>query len=645
MKVLKAIGAVVAAFFAVSCDDATLIDASEFSINREGTLFIPFGASRSLELTADDIEEFHVMNQPYGWSASIEGTTLTVTAPAKQAYSLGAAVLEGEVSIHATSDVGSCKVAKLSVEAGEGLTVSIDGEGNAIVRNANTIVNGGGNLEFAPFAIGVMKAEQWYDFERFMSDTFENAWNTYGTQLYNQFAVHYSYYELSGKKKAKFVDGEYEIDEVIVNINELYKTYMVSDESQDIPKGTYAVFALPVDSKYKMAGDPVDAVYSLSSFSWGEPEYVALSNDVTVNVNAEGADSYLIGVCPAYRYQYIALPRFDSYMKMANEGPWELFNKRGVTYYMGKQVTAAPSSFSVREILGESLLYDEIYHVWVMPMYSYMAKTVSGADGAAAYDYSAYDFNTHFWPYTMEVRTLPLSDGGPDIQMTEGVSGYDTVSADITLSEGETAYYGVFTKAEFDAFDQDDAAMKAAIKKKMLEEILIPGLPSPVLTISGNVSSKVSFCSTDTYYLIAFVVSADGKAGYCDWVEVSPKSVLNYDENITVQLTSIEEDGEYYKATFSVDGATKIALYNLTDTPANAINTDRAVKALATGSGSVLHSMVMADVTDRQVTVSFVRNELKEDIFVWAYTVDDDGVLGKIIKEPAVFNISTELAK
>ena len=167
--------------------------------------------------------------------------------------------------------------------------------------------------------------------------------------------------------------------------------------------------------------------------------------------------------------------------------------------------------------------------------------------------------------------------------------------------------------------------------------------PNPVLTATETVSYKVDYGTTDPTYLIAYTVSADGKAGDCGVKSLLPKSLVR-DSEISIELTSLTQSDKNYVAEFTVANATNVCLYNISsnETDNNAENISYGEQTIATGRGATVQK---ATVSEGKATVTFSVNDRKKDIFVWAYTVDSNGQVDKIITTPIVHNIEAELAK
>jgi len=597
----------------------SLVDASEFGIDRD-ELFLMYSAEKSLNLIAEGVAEYSVMNEPDGWQATIEGTTLKIVAPAKEAYEHGAAALKGEISIHATSNTGACKVAKIAVESGEGLRLVLGEGGNLTIKNAFVSEN-----EFETFAIGIMPASQWYTFESSMEMTFKEAWEKYPDMIGNIAKFYADYYYHHSDAKGTFAEGTYEVDTIETSVAQLYTSLFYEEPA----KGVYVVFATHTEKG--MPTDFVEVLYTDVEFSLAVENVT--SDDATINFTASGHDGYVFGCVSEKQFANMAVPSFDGYMTNG-EGPWTLFKKYGATEPIGMYIPA--ESFTLSEMIGQKLQFGTKYYIWVMPMYDYLAKWNNEYE---MFMYDAYDYDIHLKPYVREFTTPSLTAGGPDTDIVAAESAYESVSATITLEEGEIAYYGFFTKDEYLAFASEEEKVKAIIDQN--DEVMATGRDAQVIYETGNISYKVDFASEDDVYCIAFTVK-NGQYGECGEVVLKAKQVTR-NSNISITLTSITQEGTNYVAVFNVQGAAKLALLNMASSESNINGIEDAVFKQFYSSYYRLSKFV--NVTDNVATVTFASSSSKTHMIVTAYNVDSSNVLTDIATAPVVFDIAAELAK
>ncbi|MBO7185845.1 MAG: hypothetical protein J6V59_02995 [Alistipes sp.] len=168
----------------------TLADGSEFTVAlaelieceaaRTGVYVLP-GATKEIVFTVNDaVVDMNIMNQPFGWSATVGEPTveeengggaapaplaaggtdyaLKITGPSQALVNAGYAAKEGVVSVHFNTASGACKVLSVNVGLAE-ITMEIDATGNITITNSivETVSNPIGVFtNFADFIIGAM---------------------------------------------------------------------------------------------------------------------------------------------------------------------------------------------------------------------------------------------------------------------------------------------------------------------------------------------------------------------------------------------------------------------------------------------------------------------------------------------------------
>lgn len=177
----------------------TLADGTEFTVAKaeliecEATrsqVYVIAGTTKAVRFTINDaVEDINVMNQPFGWSATVEEYVeveeddfgggimplaaggkeyvLNITGPAAKLVDEGLAAKEGVVSVHFNTAAGACKVMNVAVNLAE-LTLSIDNAGNITLNNTvateQTNYFGEKFTDFADFWIGYMPKSDYLAF-------------------------------------------------------------------------------------------------------------------------------------------------------------------------------------------------------------------------------------------------------------------------------------------------------------------------------------------------------------------------------------------------------------------------------------------------------------------------------------------------
>lgn len=182
-------------------DEFTVVKAEliECEAARAG-VFVPAGGVRDVAFAVNDaVVDINVMNQPFGWSATVEEATapeagdqgdagiMPLAAGGKNYVlkiygpdaTLPQAAKEGVVSVHFNTAAGACKVLKVDVELSQ-LTIAVDNSGN--ITLTNTIAEAAGfdemgepMYDFANFFIGIVDAEDYATYgDRVFADTFDD---------------------------------------------------------------------------------------------------------------------------------------------------------------------------------------------------------------------------------------------------------------------------------------------------------------------------------------------------------------------------------------------------------------------------------------------------------------------------------------
>ena len=581
-----------------------------------GNFFLRYEGSKKIELTAEGIDEYYVMAKPNGWKATFNETTLTVTAPTRAAVEIGAAETEGEILVHATTADGRCKVAKVDVKAGPGLTIKIETDGTLVIENSYsgeiTSMWGDVSFGFKDFVLGLATPE---DFNADPAKYIETYNTTWSAPNYSDIIYPSGYNVLWG---GEYVEGEYETDVLTSTVNEVYYSYMW----ENLPAGAhYVVWVAPVEGEGQAVIE--DAVWVEYVNLLHEVEVASVSHsDATLSITVAGASSYIVG-CVAesyYNSEYNPMS-FEDYMNSAMGGPWAAFTKYGAPEALGTVIPAEglPEELNISEILHEKLAFGENYKVWVMPIVDHLAKYDAAnsypEEDYYVYDYSAFDFNANFLPYVMDFTTNDIVAGGAyEAELELQKNDLKNIYVNVTPSEGtEVVYYGWYDVADYVQFSSDAEVMAA----------LIEDCYSPLL---GAETVSKTYVSPGTKWVLAtFSVGADGKYGKIVAQTFSTQE-LPFDENVTVELVSCteSEDGKNFIVSLNVTGATKVMGYNIKASD-SALNSFLETVCL-NGHKTSYYGYEMATVTDGKAVLTFAKNTYKTNYYVAAYNVANNAV-------------------
>lgn len=609
-------------------------DAANLGLTR-ADFFLRYEGAKTLPIVAEGVADCYVMTKPNGWSANVDGDNLVVKAPTKAAIEIGAAESEGVIVLHATTEDGKCKTAKVSVKAGLGLTLSVDVAGNLVVKNAyageKVSMWGDVSFGFEDFVFGLATPDDFYADPKAYLEFYNTNWSA---PNYEDPIFPSMYNVVMG---GEYVEGEYEVDVINTTVAEMYAALYYREPA---PGASFVVWAAPVVPGSEGAADYENLVYADYVCSvWDVEATEVTHSDITLTANVAGASKYVIG-CVAesyYNNEYNPMT-FEEYMNAPMGGPWSGFVKYGAAEALGTLLPAeeVPAEFNLSDLLGEKLSAGENYKIWVMPIFDHLAKLDEANSYPEAdyyvYDYSAFKFDEHFLPFVLDVKTNDLQAGGAHAaELTFNRNDYTSIYVDVTPSEGtESVYYCWYKEADYNMFESD-----AAIMADLFENCYSP-------FTSKEQASKTYVNPGETYVLATLSIGTDGKYGEIVAKTFSTRALpktsdvtVTLDGEPKLEVTETNTDGTVksgtYTVTVNVVGATKVMGYNVTHTDSNFATFFNNVAA--NGHMSTYYGYQMVDVVDGKATLTFAYNSYKKDYYVAAYNVTD-GVVSALSAEP-----------
>lgn len=393
-----------------------------------GRLNFTFGESKVADLDLKNVVDIAVMDKPEGWRAKIEGSKLTVTAPAEAAVTEGTADAEGYIRLHATSDEGTCKIAKVKVSTSAGLSIEVDAKSgdfvvyNPMVDEYTDWRSGETYYEFSQFYIGYAPiAEFEADPAAYLETVFEG-WGGYmiGNNLY---------------QGAPYEAGVNEVMIFEFNIADICYALTYGE----LPEGEqYVVWACPMDDT-GYNPNIEDVVYGYYKPSVAKVEQLSASFcDVEISVQLMGSTSYDIVIDLAQNWK--ANEYYDPF-EMALED-WQyskpMYENYGMEYHFGYGYGVTG------DVVYEGSLAEfqkEIYQAYqadlLKPNTKY-ALVVLPIDEGKAYDaYTVKDILYY------EFTTSGVEAGGnATITITPTSLEYTKIKASVELSDDVVlAYY------------------------------------------------------------------------------------------------------------------------------------------------------------------------------------------------------------
>lgn len=572
-------------------------------------VFVNYSTTKSITLNTENVSELYVMNQPTGWQATIEGSTLTVTAPSKEVAEFGACATKGQILLHATNAAGKCTVAKLDVTTGPATGLSIDAEGNLTVFNAltSTTVNWGEVMvNFVPTKIGIIPASEFLAYES--PEAFFKAAATSELLAASYFENIASNYD--NNIITWYVEGENEELSLTLPLEVVADGMYPSVELDE--NETYVIWTLPVSDTPH---------YDEALYVFNKP-YISVKasnevyNNVDLDIEVYGADSYYVGIAnkSSMELSGLTLEMYLEYGPYYMGGPWMDF-QNGDVNGMGAEINNGKTDSKLADYADE---YDPIkasteYYVWVFPYF----KDKAAADYTIADDVMPYVFTCKTGDMTLNESLVATVT---DIAVTPF-----SYSFTLTAPEDGATYYYLCNEETYSSMTEEDFMIEFEYSMPL------EGFYEYVEDYGVKPNSK--------YYLVTYSTKG-GEKGLIKTFEFETPA-LNYSSSINVAFQTLTEDTENntYTATFKVTGAEYFAGYNQTYAgPDSWSPSVEAMEKYIVTQNSYVTTVEVPE--DGVVTFTFPKNAYKKHLHATAYNAAD-GVVSEIAAIPVVVELAT----
>lgn len=508
-----------------------------------GRLNFTYGATKTAELDLKNVVDIAVMEKPEGWRAKIDGNKLNITAPAEDVITSGAAEAEGMIRLHATSEEGTCRIAKVKVSTNAGVEITVDektGEfeiTNPLVAEREDWMSGMMIKDFAPFELGIAPIDE------FMADpigyinNLNDNWNAIhmvGNNLY---------------EGDPYEEGVNETMVINYNIAELYK-YLAWEE---LPEGEhYVVWVCPYDyTGYAYMAD--DVAYGFYKPSVAKVEMLgATFCDIEVSIKISGAENYDYVVDLA-RNWIIEDGSYDPVQMGLDE--WKMYKPMydgyGMEYHFAYG-RGHEGEIDFEGSLAEFQTGGEYEADLLKPNTEYVLVVLPIVDGKAYEDYTKED--VMMW----EFKTANITEGNNStITITPGNIGYTSLQASIEYSDDVVVAYWNF----FDPATPEIVAGGQTMAEYMLEK-------GNITTYFPTNANKTYGLSMDQTLTLA-VMALDAKGQYT--LEKLDMTTLKMQYSTeTAKIDAIEGLNNQIAVTLSVSGgnvvkyrAYPLASYNM----------------------------------------------------------------------------------
>lgn len=470
-----------------------------------GKTYVAPGESAEVKLTANGIEDLTIIAKPEGWKATINGKTLTVTAPSQEKIEAGEAEQSGTIKIHASAD-GKCVVGKLPVSASnQKVVLEIEGDNLKITNN---VIDQWG--EANALFYGILPQSE------FNAAAIAQGMNDYSTEY----------------------DYTYD-SEAVVSLKELYN-YLVlgaGDPStyEDIPAGqSYVVWAIsqgPGSYMNPYVYTEADVMFTIFTPSFLSVEATKVAfNDVVITAQGGGHAGYVAGVIGGGS-EAEALAQLENSFGYWQMG-WGAFGEEMDTLNFSGSIPTFPGAYF------EVVYPNTTYLFYVLPL----------VEGQAEGDYQFSDIKTY--AYT----TPNIEEGGSaTLSFAEVAKDYTKIEVEITGSSNTELIYSIFAE------DWELADYKT--DEELLNYIIEYNTAYNTMAVGQNTTAYISALAPGaTAYVCAFAVDSEGKYGQLYKQEYKTNE-LTYNETLKVLIdeTACKVDVSTASIKISTTGGTAVS--------------------------------------------------------------------------------------
>ena len=469
-----------------------------------GKTYVTPGESAEIKLTANGIEDLTIIAKPEGWKATINGKTLTVTAPSQEKIEAGEAEQSGTIKIHASAD-GKCVVGKLPVSASnQKVVLEIEGDNLKITNN---VIDQWG--EANALFYGILPQSE------FNAAAIAQGMNDYSTEY----------------------DYTYD-SEAVVSLKELYNYLVLGawnpSTYEDIPAGqSYVVWAIsqgPGSYMNPYVYTEADVMFTIFTPSFLSVEATKVAfNDVVITAQGGGHAGYVAGVIGGGS-EAEALAQLENSFGYWQMG-WGAFGEEMDTLNFSGSIPTFPGAYF------EVVYPNTTYLFYVLPL----------VEGQAEGDYQFSDIKTY--AYT----TPNIEEGGSaTLSFAEVAKDYTKIEVEITGSSNTELIYSIFAE------DWELADYKT--DEELLNYIIEYNTAYNTMAVGQNTTAYISSLAPGTTaYVCAFAVDSEGKYGQLYKQEYKTNE-LTYNETLKVLIdeTACKVDVSTASIKISTTGGTAV---------------------------------------------------------------------------------------
>lgn len=520
-------------------------------------VYVIAGTTKAIRFTINDaVEDINIMNQPFGWSATVEEYVeveadddfgggamplavggkeyvLNIAGPSQALVDAGMAAKEGVVSVHFNTANGACKVLSVAVNLAE-VTLNVDAAGNITITNTMAIEQTNRwdetFTDFADFYIGVMPKAlydahgvnaldedylQWGDFESSRATHRSTGLgNVTDLMPYEEGVYEKEVIELTVDQFGGAFDPVYNFEiggEYVIFISHEGK---MTQDGYEIPTLNNAIFAT-----YKKT--IVEAELVEGSEKW---------NSATYHVSLAGYDNFLLG--------WITVAQIEEYMSYGTLG--------STVEEILPQHIAAYGVMSAGAIIAGNYLDQDINLADLKQMS--LMKWAPELSPNTEYYFYVYPFNAQtekdFYMHNFVAENLKICgtfetaalkagsfDAGAEFELV--MHEEKEIAVNVTFSEDVKVVYYNWYDAEF---KDPDAAVNDIMANVYTDSVVFDEE-----TTSVSAEHYEYYGLPNPVYLAIVALNADG-----EYVLVQKEYTYVEPQLPQVELTSFEYQGRHF---------------------------------------------------------------------------------------------------
>lgn len=617
----------------------TMADGSAFNVaiaelidfGVRSAVYVKAEEVKAVALTVNEaVESIEVMNQPMGWSASVEGSTLYINGPSKERLAAGVADKSGVISLHVNTAAGACKVAKLNVTLAE-LTLEVDKEGNITITNTMTATYTTTDWEtyeevevtdFVNYFIGVTYKDQLTG--DMVADLQSYYIDWYGA--YNNRLVYYIDYT-----PAVYEDGVTEVDVLKTNVKEWVETF--SYGYGEYEGQSFVIVAYPLDMENN--GKDLYEEYVVAEFNqvvatMTEVEGSAKYNDIAFDVVFKGAVEYQIAIASVEDIDESAawVGSVAEYYEQSLYYWAEYNSDFGAQVIKGDLVQ---EGIKISELMtlnenywNNSLKANTEYEIAILPVEEGREKNTYTYDDIVTLRFTTGDVTAAATPAEVDFSY---------------VSDFNSITATINFSEDITAVYYDWSQTKIEDADIPTKAIA-----------LINGYYKVTDFSAGyTFTHKKNYLSQGaTWYFLTVLVNADGEYTFVQNEAKTMTMTVNPDYTLSLGDYSFQ-NGEFVVNVNGLEGAevsqyryymVYVGYWSLKDN-------DTISGEIATSSDSSYRSITGEEVTNplhiNKAISSYSYNDIKAGVtykFALVAIFADGSVSNTVIVDEATYELA-----